>query len=122
MKLKSEGVDVTEEKRIPMISFSGDSKIEYILNKDVINSKILFLECTYIDDVRDVERARKWGHIHLDEIIHYANEFNNEKIVLFHFSKRFSNNYILSTVQKKIPEILKGRIHCFLPYGKRHEK
>jgi len=114
--LKADGMDISEEKRIPTISFSGDSMIEYVLNnKDVAISKILFLECTYIDETRDTERARKWGHIHLDEIIHYAKEFQNEKIVLFHFSKRYSYNYILSTVKKKIPDILKGRVHCFLP-------
>ncbi|MBE7411151.1 MAG: MBL fold metallo-hydrolase [Leptospiraceae bacterium] len=114
--LKEKGFELSIEKNTPVISYSGDSRIEYVLNNaDVRNSKVLFLECTYIDDKRDTNRAREWGHIHLDEIIQYAKEFQNEKIVLFHFSKRYSHKYIFSTVKNKIPDILKDRVHVFLP-------
>ncbi|MCE9500526.1 MAG: MBL fold metallo-hydrolase [Leptospira sp.] len=116
MQKKIEGESVTEDKDVPMVSFSGDTKIEYVLeHKDVAESKILFLECTYIDEERNVERARLWGHIHLDEIVAYANEFKNEKIVLIHFSKRYSFKYISEMIRKKIPKILSDRIHLFLP-------
>jgi ribonuclease Z len=116
LDLKSQGKSLSLEKGIPTVSFSGDTQIEYILeNKDVRESKILFLECTYIDDDRNIERARMWGHIHLDEIIHYANEFKNEKIILMHFSKRYKKNYIKDLVKKKLPKILEDRVDCFLP-------
>lgn len=116
VKRKSRGEIVTEIRECPTISFSGDTQIEYILeNKEVRESKILILECTYLDDDRNIERARKWGHIHLDEIVAYANEFKNEKIILIHFSKRYKHSVIKDLVRKKIPNILKGRIHCFLP-------
>ena len=78
-------------------------------------SKILFLECTYVDADRNVERARAWGHTHLDEIIAHAKEFKNERIVLIHFSKRYKHSHIRDIVKRKTPDILKGRIHCFLP-------
>lgn len=80
-------------------------------------SKILFLECTYVDADRNVERARAWGHTHLDEIIAHAKEFKNERIVLIHFSKRYKHSHIRDIVKRKTPDILKGRIHCFY-----HEK
>ena len=115
LNLKFKGVEVSEEKMIPLVSFSGDTKIEYVLeNSDVSNSKILFLECTYLDDKRDTKRAREWGHIHLDEIIHYAKEFNNEKIILIHFSKRYSNKMIKELVYSKLPLSLRDRVECFI--------
>ena len=99
-----------------MMSFSGDTRIEYVLeNEDVRNSKILVLECTYLDSSRDVKRAREWGHIHLDEIVNHADEFENEKIVLIHFSKRYHPKKIPAMVEEKLPDSLKGRVHCFLP-------
>lgn len=114
-KLKQQKIEITEPVSKPIISFSGDTQIEYILDhQDVRESKILFLECTYIDQERNVENARTWGHTHLDEIFHYANEFKNEKIVLIHFSKRYHKNTIRETIRKKTPEILKGRIETFL--------
>jgi len=116
VELKTKGKTITEDKETPLVSFSGDTQIEYILeHKEVRESKILFLECTYVDSDRNVERARAWGHTHLDEIIAYAKEFKNEKIVLIHFSKRYKHSFIKDIVRKKIPDILKGRIHCFLP-------
>lgn len=116
VRLKANGQNITEEKDTPLVSFSGDTQIEYVLeHKDVRESKILFLECTYVDSDRNVERARAWGHTHLDEIFYHAKEFKNEKIVLIHFSKRYKQSFIKDIVKKKTPEILKGRIHCFLP-------
>ena len=99
-----------------MVSFSGDTKIEYVLtHKDVAESEILFLECTYIDHEKNVEDAREWGHIHLDEIIHHISSFKNEKIVLIHFSKRYPPSYIRRVFSKRIPPSEKDRIHLFLP-------
>ena len=116
VKLKAKGEILTEDKETPLISFSGDTQIEYILDhKEVRESKILFLECTYVDADRNVERARAWGHTHLDEIIAHAKEFKNERIVLIHFSKRYKHSHIRDIVKRKTPDILKGRIHCFLP-------
>lgn len=114
IRRKTNEEDLFVTKEIPVVSFSGDTKIEYVLeNDDVKNSKILFLECTYIDHDRDVNRAREWGHTHLDEIIQHAEEFQNEKIVLIHFSKRYTRRFIRETIARKIPESLKDKIHIF---------
>lgn len=112
---KTQGVELVTKLDIPMVSFSGDTTIEYVLeNKDVLESKILIMECTYIDDARSVKHARAWGHIHLDEIIQNASLFKNDVVILTHFSKRYSARYIKDTIYKKIPYILKDRIYCFL--------
>ncbi|TGL93517.1 MBL fold metallo-hydrolase [Leptospira barantonii] len=108
--------EVSELSETPVISFSGDTKIEYVLeHEDVANSSILFIECTYIDKERNVDRAREWGHIHLDEIIGNLSSFKNEKIVLIHFSKRYSIPYIREILDKRIPKEEKHRFHAFLP-------
>ncbi|TGL61385.1 MBL fold metallo-hydrolase [Leptospira sarikeiensis] len=113
---KSEGVEVNELITKPLVSFSGDTKIEYVLtHKDVAESEVLFLECTYIDQERTVENAREWGHTHLDEILHHLPSFKNEKIVLIHFSKRYPPSYIRKVLSKRIPSSEKDRIHLFIP-------
>lgn len=116
LKKKEEGIDINEVHSKPVVSFSGDTKIEYVLtHKDVAESEILFLECTYIDQERNVENAREWGHIHLDEILHHISSFKNEKIVLIHFSKRYPPAYIRKVLTKRIPPSERDRIHLFLP-------
>ncbi|MBL0954249.1 MAG: MBL fold metallo-hydrolase [Leptospira sp.] len=115
-KSKEDGNDPTEEISIPLVSFSGDSKIEYVLaNEDVRKSKILFMECTYYCEKRDVSRAREWGHTHFDEIVEHASSFENEAIVLIHPSKRYSYRELNDLLRKKVPAILKDRISLFLP-------
>ena len=116
VNLKKKDVDLFDEVDIPIFSFSGDTTIEFVLNnKAVQNTKVLFLECTYIDEKRDVSRAREWGHIHLDEIIEHADYFQNERLVLVHFSQRYSKNKILASIDKKLPYRLKERIDVLLP-------
>ncbi len=109
-RLKKEK-EIFETKELPQFCFSGDSTIEFVLNNELAaNSRVLFLECTYIDDKRPVERARKWGHIHLDEIIANASAFNNEKLVLVHFSRRYGPRAIREILAEKLPDSLKDRV------------
>ena len=57
------------------------------------------------------------GHSSWHEIDRIEKElvsFNNEVIVLTHFSKRYSARYVRETVNRKIPEFLKDKVYCFL--------
>lgn len=104
-RLKDRGDDIFEERDIPVFAFSGDSTIEFLQdNIEARQATVLFIECTYIDDKRPVARAREWGHIHLDEIIAHQKLFENEKIVLTHFSKRYNRRFILQVLGKKMKD------------------
>lgn len=109
-------MNLFEDVQSPVVTFSGDTQIEFALeNEDVRRSKILFLECTYIDEARPVERARKWGHTHLFEIIENAEAFKDvEHLVLIHFSPRYSKDRILDTLRKQMPEDLYKKTTAFV--------
>ncbi|RME88044.1 MAG: ribonuclease Z [Candidatus Hydrogenedentota bacterium] len=103
-KLKKQGEDIFEEREIPLFCYSGDTDIRFLENnKEAQQAKVLLLECTYIDDKRPPERAHKWGHIHLYDILDRLDLFQNEKIVLIHFSKRYKANYINKILSEKLP-------------------
>ncbi|MDH4198783.1 MAG: MBL fold metallo-hydrolase [Spirochaetia bacterium] len=102
--------DIFEIVEIPIFAYSGDSTIEIIRENELMrNAAVLFMECTYIDEKRNVERARKWGHTHLDEIISEANLFKNEKVVLVHLSRRYSPRYMQSVLNRRLTEEQKKR-------------
>ncbi len=102
-KMKERGENIFEERDIPLFAFSGDSTIEFLMeNEEARQATVLFHECTYIDDKRPVSRAREWGHTHLDEILENEALFQNEKIVLTHFSKRYTRKFIHQVLEKKI--------------------
>jgi|JI8StandDraft_1071087.scaffolds.fasta_scaffold06065_4 ribonuclease Z len=114
--MKEKGLDPTEEIHNPIVSFSGDTKIEFLLeNESVRKSQILFMECTYYCEKRGVDRARDWGHTHLDEIVAHADAFENEALVLIHPSKRYSFRELNELIVKKLPPRLLERTHLFIP-------
>ena len=49
---------------------------------------MLLLECSFLLP-EDKDRAREYAHIHLDDILERAHLFENEAIVLTHFSQRY---------------------------------
>ncbi len=110
-RLKKERNDLFYDVEIPTITFSGDTQIEFVLENEIVRkSKVLFLECTYVADDRPVERARKWGHIHLFEIAENAEAFREvERLFLIHFSPRYSPERIREAIQTHLPDWLAER-------------
>ncbi len=103
-QLTQKGVSVDELSETPLFSFTGDTQIEFLYQRDWIRkSKILCLESTYIDDVKSVEHARKWGHTHIDEIARELKNIEAEKIVLIHLSSRYHEKDLQQRLQKSIP-------------------
>ncbi|MEE2902004.1 MAG: MBL fold metallo-hydrolase [Myxococcota bacterium] len=115
-QLVKQGTEVHESKIVPEFCFPGDSMIE-VLNREssITQAKILLLECTFAGSEVSVKRAKKAGHIHLDQIAENADRFENEAIVLTHWSQRYSNAQIAREVEKALPEKLLERVHIVFP-------
>ena len=54
--------------------------------------------------------ARAWGHTHLDELIAQADAFQNEAVLLIHFSARYRRADIVTALAAKLPPSLAGRV------------
>ena len=54
--------------------------------------------------------ARAFGHTHLDELIAAADAFQNEAILLVHFSARYRRADIVAALDAKLPPALRGRV------------
>lgn len=114
VNLRSKGIEVNEVKHSPVVSFSGDTQIEFLDSREWIRrSKILFLEATYLDERKTIEQARQWGHTHLDEIVSKLKDLECEKIVFIHASSRYSDKEALDILRKRIPQEYHDRIALF---------
>eukprot|EP00123_Amoebidium_parasiticum_P020308 comp47213_c0_seq1/m.47591 comp47213_c0_seq1/g.47591 ORF comp47213_c0_seq1/g.47591 comp47213_c0_seq1/m.47591 type:complete len:369 (-) comp47213_c0_seq1:321-1427(-) len=101
----------------PLLAYTGDTTIEAVDENEVVrNAHTLFLECTYVGDEggSSEEKARKWGHIHLDEIAERAESFKNDKIYLMHFSNRYNADKIRSEIDKTLPLYLRERVQPWI--------
>lgn len=111
--LRRKGTVLDEYTEEALLSFTGDTKIEFLDSPQVRQSRILLMEVTYWDKKKSVENAREWGHIHLDELIPRLPELKCEKIVLIHASARYNTPYLQQILEARIPEHFKRRIELF---------
>ncbi len=110
-RLRSEGVEITNTVETVEVAFCGDTLIDVVEREKMVRTaKLLILECTFLDDRVSVESARGMGHVHLDEIIERAELFENEQILLTHFSARYRPSDIREILARRLPESLAGRV------------
>jgi len=60
IELKLSGVQITDTIRVPEVAFTGDTTPDFILdkaNKDVLESKLLIMEATFLDRSISIEHA-----------------------------------------------------------------
>jgi ribonuclease Z len=68
-----------------------------------------------LDDKAGVARARKSGHIHLDEVVERQELFLNQHILFTHFSKRYSPDEIREIFARRLPTSFMERVSLLLP-------
>ncbi len=109
------GEVVASEVTEPEITYCGDTRIE-VLDREpsVLKAKVLLLECTFVDEDVPPEKARKGGHIHLNHLAEHAERFENEAIVLTHFSRRYSRSRIEARMKAKLPKSFTDRLHLLV--------
>lgn len=114
VELRRKRIEVSDVHHTPLVSFTGDTQIEFLDSRPWIRqSKVLFLEATYLDDRKSIERARQWGHTHLDEILPRLKDIESEQIVLIHVSSRYSDQEARRIISNRVPAEFHDRVVLF---------
>ena len=82
---------------------------------ELYRTRVLILECSFLDERKDLEASRAGCHIHLDEILERADLFDNEQIVLMHFSQLYSPAEVHAILERRCPRRLFERLVVFAP-------
>jgi ribonuclease Z len=113
--IRLSGQDVSEEVRVPLVCYTGDTAPAGFDNyPPVLQSQILITELTFFRPEHRKEKIHKHGHTHLDDLLERADKFQNELIILAHFSTRYQEQQIRRAVEKRLPPGLKERVHLWL--------
>ncbi len=113
--LRLAGTDVSHEVRVPILCYTGDtSPAGFDEYAPVLQSQILITELTFFRPEHRKEKIHKFGHTHLDDIIERADRFQNEFIILAHFSTRYHERQIRKAVERRLPKKLRDRVHLWL--------
>jgi len=114
-RLRKQGVQVSEDVLYPLLYYTGDTD-RGILETcgELFKAEVLMIECSFVEDGHE-ERAERYRHIHFADIVDFADRFENQMIVLTHFSRRYTREQIRDTLRKRCPGCLLDRIRLALP-------
>ncbi|HVW27292.1 MAG TPA: MBL fold metallo-hydrolase [Polyangiaceae bacterium] len=110
-ELRRQGVQIEAEHEVALLSFTGDTRIEAVeQNAALQQTETLVMECTFVDERVSVSDARTMGHTHLDEILACRELLRSGKVVLSHFSARYTPAEIERALAERVPEEWRPRI------------
>jgi ribonuclease Z len=113
--IRLSGVEVSEERRFPLLAYTGDTAPEGLdANPVMYEAKVLITEMSFIAPSHRKEKIHKHGHMHLDDFVERRNRFQNELVIAAHFSTRYHDKQVLHFVRKALPDLLGGRLHLWL--------
>jgi ribonuclease Z len=114
-RMRREGATVDEEYRRSMLFYTGDTDRGLLETCDALyRSEVLMIECSFVLDGHQ-DRAAQYRHIHLDDLADFADRFENELVILTHFSRRYSREEIRDAVRRRLPHALRERVRLALP-------
>lgn len=103
------------EERLEL-AYATDTLLKVIeTSPSLLTTRVLILECSFLDERKTIEASRAGGHVHLDELLEKASAFENEAIVLMHFSQMYPPAEVHRILQRRCPPALWERLVVFAP-------
>ncbi len=113
--LRLAGTEVTHEVRVPRFAYLGDSAPEGLDNCPAMyEAEVLVLELTFVSPSHRKEKIHKFGHMHLDDLVERIDRFKNQLVIASHFSTRYQTRQIRQIIERRIPDMLSGRLKLWL--------
>jgi ribonuclease Z len=113
--LRLSGVAVTREVRTPLLAYTGDTSPAGLdAYPPVFQAKVLITEMSFIRARHRRDKIHKFGHMHLDDFLERADRFENELIVVGHFSTRYHPDEVRRTLQNRLPPRLRERVRLWV--------
>ncbi len=113
--LRLSGTEVTEERRVPILAYLGDSEPRGLDNcPEMYQARVLIVEMTFVAPAHRKDKIHKHGHMHLDDFADRRDRFKNERVIAAHFSTRYNDKQIRAFVEQAIPDMLDGRLYLWL--------
>ena len=96
--LKKNGVSITEMVRQKRMTFLGDTTIDVFSDTSILEDlPVLFIECTFVNDIVSPEEAKRRGHVHWRDLRPVVESHPHTTFVLIHFSKRYDAKFLEET-------------------------
>ncbi len=113
--IRLSGTPVTREIRTPIVAYTGDTSPAGLDGTpELYRVKVLITEMSFILPKHRRDKIHKFGHMHLDDFIERAARFQNEKIIVSHFSTRYHPDQVIKYLERKLPDGLKEKMKVWI--------
>lgn len=103
------------EERLEL-AYATDTLLRVIdTTPSLLQTRVLILECSFLDERKSIAKSQQGGHVHLDELLERADDFRNEALVLMHFSQMYTPEEVHRILARRCPPALRERLVVFAP-------
>jgi ribonuclease Z len=111
---RSAGEVITETHSAPLLSYCADSGPGlFESHPAALDAEVLLLECSFFSP-SDRERATRYGHLHLDDLLARAGELSCRHLVLLHASRRHRMHEVEGILAERLEPLLGCEMHHLL--------
>ncbi|HEU4579417.1 MAG TPA: MBL fold metallo-hydrolase [Polyangiaceae bacterium] len=113
---RQQGDDLFDHDERLELAYATDTLLHVVeTTPSLLRTRVLILECSFLDERKAVSASRSGGHVHLDELLEKASAFQNEALVLMHFSQMYSPADVHAILKRRCPPELWRRIVVMAP-------
>lgn len=110
-RIREAGGEIGEIVRTPLLAYLADTGPEVFAAEPwLADVEVLAVECTFLRPA-DRDRARRFGHIHLDDLSAVAPLLRNRHLVLTHLSRRHRLAEGARTIRRALLDRVPGQLH-----------
>lgn len=113
---RQQGDDLFDHDERLELAYATDTLLHVVeTTPSLLRTRVLILECSFLDERKAVSASRSGGHVHLDELLEKASAFQNEALVLMHFSQMYAPAEVHAILKRRCPPELWERIVVMAP-------
>lgn len=110
--LRAQGVEIERSELEIWLTYCGDTGPGvFDLEPRVLASPVLLVECTFFS-AESRDNARRFGHMHLGDLIARADAFANQHLVLHHTTRRHNCDDLRRWIDENLP-LKNTEVHLF---------
>lgn len=112
------GETVTEPVRIPVLSYCADTGPGlFTTSPEVFDAEVVLVECSFYRP-QDRQRAREYGHLHLEDLVEAAPRWGCRHLVILHPSRRTRIREAVELLDEHLaPRLGAGLHHMMLDWS-----
>lgn len=107
---RADGECITNDVATPLLAYGADTGPGLFADLGRLESEVLLLECSFWKD-GDLERARRFDHLHLADVMEVAPRLTCKHLVLLHASRRTRIREAEDLMASALAPLITGQVH-----------